>query len=287
MKSMTGYGYGQYKGDDYSVEVEIKSYNNRYLDISHNINPFLSSFEGYIDNEIKKVANRGHLDVSVRLKVLKSLSRLNVDQTLLSEYEKAFSLISESTGLNPTFSDYSRLDGVIVVDKNSDQSVYQAGVEKALSDCLELFNASKIADGKGTESDLRRLGENFKDSVDYIESKSSELEEFFKTTLFSKYEELTGEKGKDDPRFMTEVAALLVKYSINEEISRLGTHIKEYFRLLDEDEPVGKRLDFLAQEMNRECNTIASKSQLVDINMQVVILKDNLENIREQIRNIE
>lgn len=287
MKSMTGYGYGQYKGDDYSIEIEIKSYNNRYLDISHNINPFLSSFEMYIDDEIKMVANRGHLDVSVRLKVLKSPNTLSVDSALLSEYEKAFSVISEATGLRPTFSDYSSLEGVVVVDKNSDQSVYKEGVEKALEECLGQFEASKLADGKGTEADLRRLGTNFKNAVDYIESKSGELESFFKNMLLSKYEELTGEIGKDDPRFMTEVAALLVKYSINEEISRLGTHIKEYFRLLDQDEPVGKRLDFLAQEMNRECNTIASKSQLVDINMQVVILKDNLENIREQIRNIE
>lgn len=287
MKSMTGYGFGQYKCDDYALEIELKSYNNRYLEIFHNINPLLSSYENYVDEEIKKIAKRGHVDFSMRLKVLQSRTTLSYDEVLLEEYKRVFEDISKQTGLKPSFSDYANLEGLIVSSSFQDQEFYKLGVESALKDALAQFEASKLSDGKGTEEDLIRLGKNFEEAVNYVESKSGELEEFLKNTLFQKYEELTGEKGKDDPRFMTEVATSLVKYSINEEMSRLKTHIKEYFRLLSLEEPVGKQLDFLCQEMNRECNTTASKSQLAEINLQVVKMKDNLENIREQIRNIE
>lgn len=287
MKSMTGYGYGQYKGDDYSIEVEVKSYNNRFLEISHMLNPLLSSYECYIDSKIKEVASRGHLDVSIRLKVVKNNASLVLDETLLSEYINIYSKIAEKTGTIPSFADYSRLDNIICNNKNTDQEVFRVGLESAFSDAMELLLASKLSDGDGTKKDLVRLGNNFVSSLSFIEERSDMLESHFKDVLFAKYEELTGEKGKDDPRFLAEVAALLVKYSINEEISRLKSHLKEYFRLLDSNEPVGKQLDFLCQEMNRECNTIASKSQLAEINLQVVKMKDNLENIREQIRNIE
>ena len=108
-----------------------------------------------------------------------------------------------------------------------------------------------------------------------------------KENLLSKFDEMLGSKGYDDNRFLQEVAILLSKYSVNEEIVRLKTHIGSFRNLLFERDPVGKRLDFLAQEMNREINTIGSKSILVEINQHVVGMKDSLENIREQVRNIE
>ncbi len=287
MKSMTGYGYGVFKGEEYTVEIEIKSYNNRYLEIFHNINQLLSSFENYIDSEIKKVASRGHLEVSVKLKVLRTNETLVLDHLLLNEYMNVFREIEKATGKTPSFSDYSSIEGMIVSDRNTDQSVYIDGVESALKAAISMLDDTKHRDGDGTKKDLVRLGQNFEEAVNFVDSKSEELEEYFKAILLKKYQELLIEKDSDDSRFMAEVAALLVKYSINEEVSRLKTHIKEYKRLLEDSSPVGKQLDFLCQEMNRECNTIASKSQLAEINLQVVKMKDNLENIREQIRNIE
>lgn len=287
VKSMTGYGHGIYGNDDYTVEIEIKSYNNRFLDISYSINPLISSFEGFIDKEIRKIAARGHLDVSVRMKVLQSNTRLLLDESLLKEYSAIYSRIAAETGVKPTFSDYSAIDELIVSERNTDQSIYQEGIEKALSEALLMLKESKDRDGEGTRCDLIRLGKNFSDAVDTVSSKADELEIYLKEVLLRKFQELLGEVGEDNPRFLAEVASLLVKYSINEELSRLKVHIAEYNRLMDETSPVGKQLDFLCQEMNRECNTIASKSQLADINLQVVKMKDNLENIREQIRNIE
>ena len=287
MKSMTGYGHSSYRSENYILELEIKSYNNRFLDINFNLSPLVSSFENYIKNEIEKVAKRGHIELSIKLKIISSPARVYLDEGLLDAYLAAFDEAGEKLKLSEiTVSDLLAVDGLFTADKNFDQSLYKEGVETALSAALESFSLSKEREGKGTEEDLRRLGESFSLSRDEIEKNASALENHLKTLLITKFNELK-ETREDDPRFLAEVAALLVKYSINEELSRLKVHLKEYFRLLSENAPVGKQLDFLCQEMNRECNTIASKSQMVEINLLVVKMKDDLENIREQIRNIE
>lgn len=288
MKSMTGYGHSIYKSSDYILEVEIKSYNNRYLDISHTINPLLSSYETYVDDEIKKTVNRGHLDVSLKLKTLSMPSELVLDENLLTQYKNSIERISTLTGAAlPDAGFYTTLEGVISNTRTVDQDYYKEGVESATREALSMLDENKKREGEGTKKDLGKLGAKFKASLEIILSKKDEMEEYFKKILLEKYEELLGEKGKDDPRFLSEVAALLVKYSINEECSRLKVHLSEYDKLLESDESVGKKLDFLCQEMNREINTTASKSQMVEINLEVVKMKDALEDIREQARNIE
>ena len=288
MKSMTGYGHSIYKSSDYILEVEIKSYNNRYLDISHTINPLLSSYETYVDEEIKKTVSRGHLDVSLKLKTLSMPSELVLDENLLTQYKNSIERISSLTGAAlPDAGFYTTLEGVISNTRTVDQDYYKEGVESAVREALAMLLENKKREGEGTKKDLEKLGAKFKASLGIILSKKDEMEEYFKKILLEKYEELLGEKGKDDPRFLSEVAALLVKYSINEECSRLKVHLSEYDKLLESDESVGKKLDFLCQEMNREINTTASKSQMVEINLEVVKMKDALEDIREQARNIE
>ena len=288
MKSMTGYGHSIYKSSDYILEVEIKSYNNRYLDISHTINPLLSSYETYVDDEIKKIVSRGHLDVSLKLKTLSMPSELVLDENLLTQYKNSIERISSLTGAAlPDAGFYTTLEGVISNTRTVDQDYYKEGVESAVREALAMLLENKKREGEGTKKDLEKLGAKFKASLEIILSKKDEMEEYFKKILLEKYEELLGEKGKDDPRFLSEVAALLVKYSINEECSRLKVHLSEYDKLLESNESVGKKLDFLCQEMNREINTTASKSQMVEINLEVVKMKDALEDIREQARNIE
>lgn len=288
MKSMTGYGHSIYKSSDYILEVEIKSYNNRYLDISHTINPLLSSYETYVDEEIKKTVSRGHLDVSLKLKTLSMPSELVLDENLLTQYKNSIERISSLTGAAlPDAGFYTTLEGVISNTRTVDQDYYKEGVESAVRESLAMLLENKKREGEGTKKDLEKLGAKFKASLEIILSKKDEMEEYFKKILLEKYEELLGEKGKDDPRFLSEVAALLVKYSINEECSRLKVHLSEYDKLLESNESVGKKLDFLCQEMNREINTTASKSQMVEINLEVVKMKDALEDIREQARNIE
>ena len=287
MRSMTGYGYGIYKDENYVLEVEMKSYNSRYLEIQHNISYTLSQYENYIDSQIKNVAKRGHIDLSVRLKVLEASVSVNVDRAALKEYMDAFSVIEEETGKSPLFLDYLGSDGVLTLVKSDDAEVYKRGLDSALSDALVMLDKAKEREGKGTYEDLLRLGNDFKSSVDYINGKSAEIEEYFKNLFTERYNELVADKEIDESRLVEEVTLMMVKYSINEEIKRLYVHIREYFNLLESDDAVGKRLDFLAQEMNRETNTIASKSSMASISSMTIVMKDSIENIREQLRNIE
>ena len=154
MRSMTGYGYGIYKDENYVLEVEMKSYNSRYLEIQHNISYTLSQYENYIDSQIKNVAKRGHIDLSVRLKVLEASVSVNVDRAALKEYMDAFSVIEEETGKSPLFSDYLGSDGVLTLVKSDDAEVYKRGLDSALSDALVMLDKAKEREGKGTYEDL-------------------------------------------------------------------------------------------------------------------------------------
>ena len=287
MRSMTGYGHAFQNFGDWAIECEIRGYNNRYLDIVHNISQALSEYEGFIDERIKEKARRGRVEVSVRLHVLRSSVELSVDEGLVKAYCEAYRRICGIADCpSATVADYASIDGAITAVRASDSAIYRDGLSAVLSEALDAFSAGRIREGEGTRKDLERLGESFSSSLSGIIARSGELEEHYRRLLEEKYEELTGRRAGDGD-FMQELGAILVRYSINEEVSRLRVHMDEYRKLIASDEPVGKKLDFLCQEMQRECNTIASKSQLVEINLLVVSMKDDVENIREQIRNIE
>lgn len=289
MKSMTGYGHASHVEDEYQLEVEIKSYNNRYLDIYVNLNPVLSPFEAYVTGRVKEVASRGKVEVAVRLKVFESRSTVHVDSALLDQYLASFREIEERKGvaLGIDAASLLSIEGLFTTSTLRDSEEYRAGLEEALSAALADFAASRAREGEETRRDLERLGRSFAQANDSIARLVDSYEDWFRNILLEKYRELDIGARFDETKLMQEVAALLVKYSINEEQNRLRTHVKQYFSLLESDEPVGKKLDFLCQEMNREVNTTASKSQNVEITLHTVQMKDDLENIREQIRNIE
>ena len=289
MKSMTGYGHASHVEDEYQLEVEIKSYNNRYLDIYVNLNPVLSPFEAYVTSRVKEVACRGKVEVAVRLKVFESRSTVHVDSALLDQYLASFRDIEERKGvaLGIDAASLLSIEGLFTTSTLRDSEEYRAGLEEALSAALADFAASRAREGEETRRDLERLGRSFAQANDSIARLVGSYEDWFRNILLEKYRELDIGARFDETKLMQEVAALLVKYSINEEQNRLRTHVKQYFSLLESDEPVGKKLDFLCQEMNREVNTTASKSQNVEITLHTVQMKDDLENIREQIRNIE
>ena len=289
MKSMTGYGHASHVEDEYQLEVEIKSYNNRYLDIYVNLNPVLSPFEAYVTGRVKEVASRGKVEVAVRLKVFESRSTVHVDSALLDQYLASFREIEERKGvaLGIDAASLLSIEGLFTTSTLRDSEEYRAGLEEALTAALADFAASRAREGEETRRDLERLGRSFSQANDSIARLVDSYEDWFRNILLEKYRELDIGARFDETKLMQEVAALLVKYSINEEQNRLRTHVKQYFSLLESDEPVGKKLDFLCQEMNREVNTTASKSQNVEITLHTVQMKDDLENIQEQIRNIE
>lgn len=289
MKSMTGYGSAEEHTQEFQLSVELKSYNSRYLDINHNIPFYLAPFEIEIDEKIKKVATRGHVEVNIRIKTLASDMEIVVDTLAVKRYAEAFSQIAALSGkaLKPKLADFISSEGVLTSVRQSDSEIYRSSLFSTLGAALDQFNQSKEREGAHTKADLKKMGEIVREGHSIIASHADELEDMVKTNLRARFDEMLADQNYDENRILSEVAVMLIKYSVNEEIKRLDVHLKEYFNLLGQDEPVGKRLDFLCQEMNREINTIGSKSQMVEMNLQVVRMKDGLENIREQIRNIE
>ncbi len=289
MKSMTGYGSAEEQNETFHLSVELKSYNSRYLDINHNIPFYLAPFEIEIDEKLKKVATRGHIEVNIRIKTLASDMEIVVDKLAVKRYAEAFSQIAALSGkaLKPELSDFIGSEGVLTSVRQSDSEIYRDTLFSTLGSALVQFAQSKEREGSHTKADLKRMGEIVSDGLSIIASHATELEDLVKTNLRSRFDEMLADQNYEENRILAEVAVMLIKYSVNEEIQRLDVHLKEFFNLLELDEPVGKRLDFLCQEMHREINTIGSKSQMVEMNLQVVRMKDGLENIREQIRNIE
>jgi len=289
MKSMTGYGSAEELNEEFQLSVELKSYNNRYLDINHNIPFFLAPFEIEIDEEIKKVASRGHVEVNIRVKTLSSDMEIVVDKLAVKRYSEAFAQIAALSGkaLKPSLSDFLGSEGVLTSVRPGDSEKYRSSLFSTLAAALVQLDQSKVREGAHTKEDLKRMGKIVAEGHAVIAEHATELEELVKTSLRARFDEMLADQNYDENRILSEIAVMLVKYSVNEEIKRLAVHLKEFFNLLEQDEPVGKRLDFLCQEMHREINTIGSKSQMVEMNLQVVRMKDGLENIREQIRNIE
>lgn len=292
MKSMTGYGYAEYGCENFILTLEIKSYNNRYLDISFNAPQALSSFEMEVTEKIKQICSRGHLDVVFKLRTLKQMALVNVDEDAAASYAEAaaeVARICSSKGLDARFSlsDVLNREGVLNDIRQETAQTYRTAVESCLFTALESLEASRIREGQVTKADLEKMVDGIENSLNSVKAHASELEDMIKTGLKKRIEEMLGDKDYDENRILTEVAVMLMKYTVNEEITRLGAHISEFRRLLDLDEAVGKRADFLCQEMNREINTIGSKSQMVEVSLAVVNMKDCLENIREQVRNIE
>ncbi len=289
MKSMTGYGSAEELNEEFQISVELKSYNSRYLDINHNIPFYLAPFEIEIDDAIKKVASRGHIEVNIRIKTLASDMEIVVDTLAVKRYAEAFAQVAALSGkaLKPTLSDFIGGEGVLTSIRQSDSEIYRSSLFSTLGTALVQFDQSREREGAHTKADLHRMGEIVREGHTVIASHADELEALVKANLRSRFEEMLGDQNYDENRILSEIAVMLIKYSVNEEIKRLSIHLQEFFNLLEQEEPVGKRLDFLCQEMNREINTIGSKSQMVEMNLQVVRMKDGLENIREQIRNIE
>ncbi len=292
MKSMTAYGYAEYQSDSYLLTMELKSYNNRYLDIGYYAPPVLGAYEAEITELIKKYAQRGHIDLSIKIKNLKSNAGLQLDENLASSYLEAIKTVQrlateKGVELSIRMSDVISQDGVLNSIKTDGIEAYREGLDYCSSQVMKQFEQAKEREGLATCKDLTAMIDSLDKSLEVVKANVSKLDEMIKTNLTNRIHEMLGEQNYDENRILTEVAVMLNRFTINEETVRLTTHIAEFRKLLASNEPVGKKLDFLSQEMNREINTIGSKSQMVEVNLQVVNMKDCLENIREQVRNIE
>ncbi len=292
MKSMTAYGYAEFQTPNYILTMELKSYNNRFLEISYNSPSYLSAYENEITTMLKEHAQRGHIEVALRVKNLKSNIELHLDEDLANSYLDAIGKINtlaanKGISLDANMADILLQEGVLSSIKTDSLEFYRPGLTHCSLEVIKQFDTAKEREGKATQKDLTSMINSLENSLSIVKDNVSKLELMIKDNLLSRINEMLGDANYDENRILTEVAVMLNRFTINEEVVRLTTHIAEFHKLLESNEAVGKRLDFLSQEMNREINTIGSKSQIVEVNLQVVNMKDCLENIREQVRNIE
>lgn len=291
MKSMTSFGYAEYSCDNYMLSMEIKSVNSRFLEINCLMPPVFSAYESEITELIKKNAQRGHVDLYLKLKVLKGAVDVNLDEKTASSYMEAFSRLRKMSGmefdLKLDLAAFAQLEGVMASTPVSSFEAYREGLDYCSSEIMKQFAATREREGKAMKKNLSSLIDQIDSSLSVIKANAADMERSLRESLESRIRDMLGDKDYDENRLLMEVALLLNKYTISEEMVRLDAHIAEFRRLLESEEPVGKRMDFLSQEMNREINTIGSKNQVVSVSFEVVNMKDSLENIREQIRNIE
>jgi len=288
MKSMTSYAYldGIVNGAD--ISCELKSYNSRFLDLNINIPSTMTRLEPFLRKYFSKRIIRGKVDFYLRLKRVRNDQPILPNLALAQAYHKSISDIASALGMENqiTLDLILRQEGVLQIDKNFDEEIWQTALNPLLDELAEKFNACRIEEGKALSADIRKMLAILSNSVTEIERHAATMEELFSAMLKKKFSELM-EREPDHQRVMQEVAALLVKYTINEEIIRTKAHIAALEKEITENETPGRRIDFLCQEINREINTIGSKNQLTEIGQAVISAKDALENIREQAHNIE
>ena len=287
MISMTGYGYSEINYENAVISVEIKSVNSRFLDLSVNLPPYLNAIESFFRNLIIKNISRGKVDVFIRVKELESDAQIVADTKIAQSYSEAIKQVAKAIGYDENNIPLSLIlsqTGVLNTNKNYDVQDYQKKIEPVFKNALEIFLSDAKREGENLKADLKQKLSKLEDCADFFEQWQPKMEEIFKQQIVSRFNELLGEQ-VDQNRIMTEVAAMLVKYTINEEIVRLKSHIKAMKQEMENPFP-GKKLDFICQEMNREINTIGSKNQFAEVGAMVICAKDSLENIREQSKNI-
>ncbi len=286
---MTGYGYKEYQDEKIRFTLEIKTYNNRYLDLILNLPAPLSPLESRVRSLVSSTIRRGRVEIYLRMKELEEDISLIVDEEAVKSYAGTLNRIREIAGIETPLSlgHLISMDGVIKTEKNRDIENYWILLEPLFADVLQQVREDRRREGASTAEDISRQVSFLESRVGEIETLAPGMEEQINRSLRDKFDDLLEGKA-DESRILSEIAVQLVRFDINEEIVRLKTHF-ENFRDVSahDDEPIGKKLDFLCQEINREINTIGSKSTLVEINQFVVEMKDSLEKVREQLRNVE
>ena len=292
MKSMTGFGRGEFAGEDFSVAIELKTVNNRFLDVNLRLPNELQPLEAEVKNHISKRLSRGRVDVNLQFERTAEISyELNRPLisgflTALKEMQDEFSLTGE-----PDLNVIARLPNALQVKKDEFGSNFKEGLMSALEDALNRLEKMRESEGVALKNDLRNLLQSIENEIPIIEKKSESVSAEYFERLEKKIEKLLAKSEAqieiDQARLAQEVAYLADKSDISEELARLKSHIEQFYSIIGEGDAIGKRLDFLTQEFNREANTIASKTQNLTVKESALKIKAEIEKIREQVQNVE
>ena len=290
--SMTGFGRGEHKDENLSFVVECKTINHKYTDINIRLPRKISFLEDKIRNFVKDYVKRGRVDLYIKLESLNSNdSTLKFDEELANQYynilntiKNKFNLVDDITVMNiAKFPDIVKVE-----EKEEDESIIWNSLRQALENCLTKLKDMREEEGAKLASDIKMRCDLLKKYVEEIEKYSYNVVIDYKEKLRNRINELLeGTIEIDENRLTQEVAIYADKSSITEEIVRFKSHIVQLNKTIDKKDSIGRKIDFLIQEMNREINTMGSKSSDLNITNLVVEVKSELEKIREQIQNIE
>nr|WP_318739372.1 YicC/YloC family endoribonuclease [uncultured Treponema sp.] len=288
MTSMTGYSYVETSTETSTVSVEIKSVNSRFLDLTINLPPYLNQLESSFRAIISEKVVRGKIDVYIRVKENESDIEIAADTNAAKAYLDAIKKIADATGYSSDIplSLIISQPGVLNTNQNYDVEKYGQMISPVLKEALDKFCADRKREGENLKKDLLSKLSKLEECAAFFKEWQPKMESNFKEQITAKFKELLADQ-VDENRIMTETAAMLVKYTINEEIVRLHSHLVAMKTEIENNPAPGKKLDFLCQEANREINTIGSKNQFAEVGAMVIASKDSLENIREQAKNVE
>lgn len=292
IRSMTGFGHGEVSNDkNQKVTVEMKSVNHRYCDISLKLPKKLAMFEANIRNIMKEYASRGKIDIYVSYEDLSETAvSLHYNQAMAAEYMQVFKKMQEDFGIETkiTAEALAKYPEVLTLEEvQQDEEVWWELLEAALRQAAEKFVETRTIEGANLKKDLFGKLDQMAADVAFIERRSPQIISEYRAKLEEKVKEFLQDSTIEENRIAAEVTLYADKIAVDEEIVRLQSHISSMTDVLESNESIGRKLDFMAQEMNREANTILSKSSDVDLADHAIELKTNVEKVREQIQNIE
>ena len=291
IKSMTGFGRCEVTEGDSKYTVEIKSVNHRYLDVNIKMPKKLNYFESAIRNELKNYAQRGKIDLFI---TYEDFSENNVcikyNREIAAEYLQYLKAMAEDFGLDNDIrvSSLSRYPEVFSMEEQTvDEEEIWNGLVKAVRGAAEGFVETRIKEGENLSKDLIAKLDGMLEHVAFIEERSPQIIEDYKKKLYDKVQDFLSDASFEESRLMAEVTIYADKVCVDEELVRLHSHIETMKQALIDGGSIGRKLDFIAQEMNREANTILSKANDLAISNRGIDLKTEIEKVREQIQNIE
>jgi uncharacterized protein (TIGR00255 family) len=292
MKSMTGFGRGAFSSEAFGVTVEIKTVNNRYLDIHLRLGQELSALEMFVRKRVGARLSRGRVDLNINFDRT-GAATYEVNRPLIAGYVEALREIKEELGLAGEIdvNSLARVPGVLSAARDSFDEQNMAGVESALDQALDSLEQMRASEGAALAAEMRVRVAKIEAEVPNIEAAAAGLADAYRQRLQKRVTELIARGSQavelDAGRLAQEVAYLADRSDISEELARLRSHLEQFRSSIEADGEVGKRLDFLLQELNREANTVLSKSTEIAIKDSALAIKAEVEKLREQVQNVE
>lgn len=291
IKSMTGFGHSERESRDYKISAEIKSVNHRYCDLNIKLPKKFNAYENDIRNIVKKYAARGKIDVYISYENYSEAKTIvKYNSGVAKGYMDAIIKASEEFSIEPSITSSLLVrfpDVVSLEDEEIDSDEIFKAIAYVVEEACKNFVESREREGSHLYKDINDKLDYINGIVEEIEKRSPEIIKEYRTKIENKVAELLGDTKIDESVLATEITIFADKVCVDEETVRLHSHINSMRETLSKDEPIGRKLDFISQELNRESNTILSKANDVEVSSKAIDLKTEIEKIREQIQNIE